>query len=525
MRPILLSALLVLCAIPAAGAQASRNWRPEDRLVVGDWTTIRAVAAGPDRVFIVSPDGVLAFSPLLRRWEGPFVPPVAGALERVTAGMIDPLDNSLWLSASDGWVHFQPDVQVWERGEAGGRLLDFAFDLAAPFEGLFLRTAAGWSRVPRGALIPVPSSAPIRPIRPATVAQALASNPALGGAASAFLLDPSLQNARLTSAARSFDNLGWYLGTDGVGALFVADGMVVPQRLNFGLPGPVVGAIYAVPGGVWVLNDRMETGQSALTFVASDLTEFRVFSGPAATGLPYTSARRLIGVGNGLWAATDAGVLRFDTEDPAQFRLYDERAGLPDRRVASIASRRGIIVAATARGLARFIDTTGAEPLAPDYAGSVGAVAVGPDTAWIGISTGPRGAAPGVPGLILPVGVDESAAFGRAVYDFAWLADTLVGITSDQLLWRIPGEGRWVMGAPISSVVGPLRRLVADGDGLWVAGDLGVGWTRLIGAPVRPLTVDGDLPGAPLDLAVDADYLWVGTTAGLVRFRLSEVRP
>ena len=32
-----------------------------------------------------------------------------------------------------------------------------------------------------------------------------------------------------------------------------------------------------------------------------------------------------------------------------------------------------------------------------------------------------------------------------------------------------------------------------------------------------------DLHGALL--AVDADYLWVGTTAGLVRFRRSEVRP
>ena len=139
------------------------------------------MAAGPDRVFIVSPDGVLAFSPLLRRWEGPFIPPVPGALERVTAGMIDPLDNSLWLSAFDGWVHFQPDVQVWERGEAGGRLLDFAFDLAAPFEGLHFRTSTGWFKVPRGALVPIPASAPIRPVRPATVEQALASNPALGG--------------------------------------------------------------------------------------------------------------------------------------------------------------------------------------------------------------------------------------------------------------------------------------------------------------------------------------------------------
>ena len=84
---------------------------------------------------------------------------------------------------------------------------------------------------------------------------------------------------------------------------------------------------------------------------------------------------------------------------------------------------------------------------------------------------------------------------------------------------------RHIPGNPVAGVVGPLRRLVADRDGVWVVGDLGVGWTRLIGAPVRPLTVDGDLPGAPLDVAVDMDYLWVGTTAGLVRFRLAEVRP
>ena len=494
-------------------------------MVVGDWTRIRAVAAGPERVFVVSPDAVLSWSPLLRRWEGPYDPPVPGALDRVTAGMIDPLDNSLWLAAFDGWVHFQPDLQVWERGEADGRLLDFAFDLAAPLDGLFFRTASGWFKVPRGGIAPIPSQAPVRPVRPATVEQALASNPALRGSASAFLLDPSLSNARLTSAARSFDNLGWYLGTNGVGALFVQDGMVVPQRLSFGLPGPVVGALYAVPGGIWLMTDRMENRSSALVFVASDLIEFRVFTGPAATGLPFTRARQLIGVGSSLWAATDAGVLRFKSDDPSEYTLYAESAGLPDRRVSAIASRRGVVVAATSRGLARFTDTTGAVPLAQEFAGSVGAVAMGPDTVWVGTSTGPRGALPELAGLIYPYSLGEAASFARSIYDFAWMADTLVGITSDQFIWKAPGEDRWVLGAPISGVVGPLRRLIVDGDGFWVAGDLGVGWTRLAGTPVRPLMVDGDLPGVPLDLAVDADYLWVGTTAGLVRFRLSQVRP
>jgi hypothetical protein len=163
--------------------------------------------------------------------------------------------------------------------------------------------------------------------------------------------------------------------------------------------------------------------------------------------------------------------------------------------------------------------------LAPDYAGSVSALAMGPDTVWVGTPNGPRGAVPDRSDLVRPVSVEETAAFGRPIYDFAWMADTLVGVTSDQFAWKAPGDGRWTLGAPISGVLGPLRRLVAEGDGFWVAGDLAVGWTRLDGIPVRPLLVGSDLPGTPLDLAVDADFLWVATTAGLVRFRLREVRP
>lgn len=517
--------LLFLGALSPLSAQVSRTWRPDDRVVIGDWTVIRAVAAGPERVFVVSPDAVLSWSPLVRRWAGPYEPPVPGALEQVTAGMIDPLDNSLWLATASGWVHFQPDLQLWERGDVDGRVLEIAFDMAAPYDGLFIRTASGWSRVPRGGFTALPSAAPVRPVGPATVAQAIASNPALGGSSSAFLLDPSLRSARLTSAARSFNNLGWYLGSDGVGALWLPDGTITPQRLSFGLPGSVVGAIYAVPGGIWAMTDREGSSPAAITFIASDLSEFRVFSGPAATGLPFTRARRLTGVGPALWAATDAGLLRFNTDNPEDFTRFAEPQGLPDRRVTTVVSRRGVIVAGTARGLARLVDSTGAEGLAPDYAGSVSALAMGADTVWVGTPNGPRAAVPDQSALIRPVSMEETAAFGRPIYDFGWMADTLVGVTSDQFAWKAPAEDRWTLGAPISGVLGPLRRLVAEGDGFWVAGDLGVGWTRLAGIPVRPLLAGADLPGTPLDVAVDADYLWVATTDGLVRFRLREVRP
>lgn len=524
MRTVVVSLLMIWTAT-AGSAQTDRDWRPEDRVIVGDWTRVVAVAAAPDRVFIVSPDAILVWSPLIRRWEGPYNPVVPGSLARVTAGMTDPLDNSLWLATVDGWIHFQPDLQFWERGTAGAPLLDFAFDRAAPADGLFLRTASGWLRLPRGAFSPFPSSPPVRPIRPATVDQALASSPALRGSASSALLDRSLQGAHFTSAARAFDNLGWYLGTDGVGALYVPDGAVTPQRLAFGLPGRSVGAIHAVPGGVWVLTDRGTDASAALTFVAGDLSEFQVYSGMAATGLPFSQARRLIGVGSALWAATDVGVVRFPVSDPAAFTLYTESDGLPDRRVSALASRRGVVVAGTARGLARFADSTAAEPLAPRYAGTVRAVAFGGDTAWAGTVGGPRAALYGAPELMQPFSVGESASLQVPVYDLAWLGDTLVGVTENEFIWKEPEVDAWRLGAPISGLIGPLRRLVPDGDGFWVAGALGVGWTRLGGSPVRPLLIDADLPGVPLDIAVDRGYLWVATTGGLVRFRRSEVLP
>jgi hypothetical protein len=473
----------------------------------------------------VSADAVLVWWPMMRRWVGPYEPPVAGSLGRVAAGMVDPLDNSLWLATTDGWVHFQPELEIWDRGQAGGRLLDFAFDRAAPEAGLFMRTSSGWVRVPRGALLSIPSAAPIRPIRPTTVEQAVAANPALRGWASSFLLDASLRNARLTAAARSSDNLGWYLGTDGVGTLYLPDGAPIPDRLAFGLPGSVAGGVTTVPGGVYVVTDREADRPPGLTFVAKDLGEFRTTAGPAATGFPFTRARRLIGVGSSLWVATDVGVVRIVASDPTAFTTYGEREGLPDRRVWGLASWRGVVVAATARGLARFVDTTGAEPLAPQFGAEAYAVALDGDTTWVGTANGPRVALPSSADLIRPAWLDSSAALVRPVYDLTWMADTLVGVTSDQFIWKAPDSDRWTVGAAISGVLGPLRRLVPDRDGFWVAGDGAVGWTRLDGSPVRPLMVGPDLPGAPLDLAVDADYLWVATSAGLVRFRLAEVRP
>ena len=58
----------------------------------------------------------------------------------------------------------------------------------------------------------------------------------------------------------------------------------------------------------------------------------------------------------------------------------------------------------------------------------------------------------------------------------------------------------------------------------WLAGERGVGFARL-GFPVARAFLIGDLPADPRDIAADADFVWVATGAGLVRFARDAIGP
>jgi ligand-binding sensor domain-containing protein len=515
--------LATVCLVtPARGQSFTRDWRPEDRTVIGDFTRITAIAASSDRVYIVSPSAVAIWNPQFRRWEGSFDPPNSSALTRVFTGLADPLDNSLWLARSDGWVHYQPDIQLWDQGVIPDGVLAIAFDQDNPGAGLYLRTRRDWQLLPRGGTVPLPAQPPAHPVVAASVEQAVRSNPSLQANAAAILSDSRLRNVRYTAAARAFDNRGWYLGTSGIGALYVDDGAALPQRLQFGLPSERVGALFSWPGGVWAGTDRTPLADASLTFVASDLNEFRSLPGPSATGTPFDQFRELTGQGKAIWAATDLGAARVNPAD-GRIELVDDSRGLPDSRVNSIASRGGRITVATARGIARIKDSLQVERLAPSYSDPAYAVFPAGDSVWVGTPSGVLLSLPGLGGLVRPEGLASPSAQAPVV-DLATVGDTLVALTRDGFLWREPKSGRWTLGPNLSPLLGRLRRFVPDGQGFWVAGDRTLGFARLNTPPLRPLR-DADLPGAINDLAVDGDYLWVATDHGLVRFRLNVIRP
>ena len=518
-----LAVLAALCLTSGATAQSStRDWRPEERTVIGDFSRISAIASSSERVYIVASSAVLLWNPQFRHWEGSFDPPNQSLLNRVFSALADPIDNSLWLARQDGWVHYQPDLQLWDQGQVPDGVLSFAFDQDNLAAGLFLRTRRGWQLLPRGGGFPIASGGPARPLAPATVEQAVRSNPALQANAAAFLTDNRLRTLRYTAAARSFDNRGWYLGTSGIGALYADDGAAIPERLTFGLPSDQVGAVFSWPGGVWAGTTRTPLTDASLTFVDSELSEFRSFPGPSAVGTPFDQVRDLAGQGKSIWAATNQGVARLNPAE-GRIQLVDEARGLPDSRAYSIVSRAGRITVGTGRGIARINDSLEVTRVAPAYNDPAYAVFPAGDSTWVGTPSGVRLAVPGLANLIRPEGL-TSPSLQTPVIDMAMVGDTLVALTYDSFLWRDPGTRRWALGPNLSALLGRLRRFAADGPGFWLAGERGLGYARLNAPPLRTLR-EGDLPGAINDLVVDSDHLWVATDRGLVRFRLRDIRP
>ena len=130
-----------------------------------------------------------------------------------------------------------------------GGVVTLAFDGTIRCPASTSAPAAGGSSCRAAGSSPCPGARRRARSRPSSVDEVLRSSPTLQANAAQILLDPHLRTVRYTAAARSFDNQGWYLGTSGVGALYLPDGAALPERLTFGLPSPVVGAVLGAPDG------------------------------------------------------------------------------------------------------------------------------------------------------------------------------------------------------------------------------------------------------------------------------------
>ncbi len=505
---------------PPGAPVVNSSFRPEDRVLLGDFSEVRAVASSFDRVYVAYPSAVAIYNPLRRVWEVPRSTPTPGALARTYLSIIDPLDQSLWLAGSDGLVHFDPLMDRWERLPVPGTISELAIDAAAPGDGVWIRVGNGWYRVPRIGT-PVPAPAPTSLRRASTLVDAFRDMPSLRTIGPSLSVGAGLIPGRMTAAAPIPDGTGWFVGTDRAGLLMVDRIGMRAEQFTVGLPGEMVGAAVAVPGGVWVATDDDSRGTpAALAFVPEELTGTTVHRGDAAFGLRFSAARRIVPGNRVLWLATDRGVARYHI-DSHEMEWWTESNGLRDQRVTTLLPHDDGVLVGTLRGVMQ-IDRVGEVTLpAPNLVDPVYALLARRDTVWIGTARGLAYLAPGDREALSTPPWRGPVATRSMVLGLGVIGDTLVAMTREALVHRDPSTGEWIAGAPISSAVGELRAMYTTPFGVWLGGDRGAALVTASGATIQTLLVGRELPDAVTAITGSERYLWIGTLRGLVRLMLA----
>jgi ligand-binding sensor domain-containing protein len=513
-----LAVLLSVCPTVRPSAQ---EWRPEERTLLTDFSTVPAVAASPFLLFAATTRGLLVYDRAARRWALPVTFLDDFPRERVRVALADAAGDGVWLGTDRGWARYDRATQRWDGGVVPGGVRDLMLDARDAVSGVFLLSASGWLFLQRGALIaergrPLPP--PEQRVRSLTPDEAFARAPLADAMRALILTDARLRAHQFTSATATPDRSDLFFGTTGMGVVHVDPLTGQWEALPFGLPATGAGGIAVGAGGVWVAARPRPGERSGVTWVRADLSETTVLERAGAVAPPFVEGRRILARGSALWVATERGVARLDPRTRV-VRMVSG-AALPDDDVRALAAAPDGVWAGTRRGLVLLPDS-GAPQRIGDVVDAVLALHAVGETLWVGTATGLRWLPPGAAAATAPPGT-VPAALRDPIVALARSADTLLAATPDQLAWRGP-DGAWTVTRPLADV-GTITALAGDAGGAWVGGTAGLAFWDVGRGAMRGLRVPVDVPAPVRDLAVDPPWLWVATDSGLVRFDLGAAR-
>jgi ligand-binding sensor domain-containing protein len=511
---------VLLSAYPASRLSAQGFWRPEDRVLISDFSYVTAVAASPFLVFGATTHGLIIYDRQARAWRLP-VTALDGYPARVRVALADAAGDAVWLGTTEGWARYDADAQRWDSGAVAGGVTDLLLDPRDAASGVFVESPAGWGFLPRGAIFPVtdrPLPPPGRRVRPLDPETALNLVPAAQALRALMLTDPRLRAHRFLAAARSPDKGDLFFGTDGLGLVRVDPVTAEWENLPFGLLSARAGAVALAPGGgVWVASAGRGGERHGVTWVAADLSADTTIEGPGSLGFGCVQGRRLLATRQALWLACERGVIRI--AGGGADRRFDVDAGLPADDALSLAPAPDGCWVGTARGLAVVTDD-GNVVAVGDLAQPVLSLVAVRESVWVGTAAGLGLLAPGAGTVAVTPDVAGVPALHAPIVALALAGDTLVAVTPDQFAWRGPATERWTL-LHARADLGPVTALAADpGGGVWIAALNGLAFWDLGRGSFHVLRVGvaGDMPAAVRGVAVDSRWVWVATDSGLVRF-------
>ncbi len=395
-----------------------------------------------------------------------------------------------------------------------------ATDAADPERGVWIESATGWIVIPHVGGAGIPGTPPATLRFPPTAQQALQDLPQLRALMARVLTGSRQSFGNLTAAVSDAANRGWYLGTSNRGLVYVSRTGADIQPMPFGLQGTVVGALALDGATIDVATDADAQVPSAVTAVRSDLSDMTALGDASAAGLPFDAVRGMFAAGDTMWLATDRGVIRLVRGGSAE--AWGLGQGLLDQRALSVVPFGGTMLVGTMEGLAQLDSTGRFEIRDRTMTEPVYSLLVRGDTAWAGTRRGLFATLAHDSTLRMPTGFGllPEAREAAPILGIGYVMDTLVAMTPDRLVWRDPVTGAWSEGPVLSDQLGSLRGCFVTPHGVWAGGDRGAALVAPQGAIVSQLVVGTDLPDQVTAIAVDQDYLWIGTVQGLVRFQL-----
>lgn len=540
----------------AGAAGEGAYGRREERVQIGSFASVPAVAVSRRFVYAAGTDGVAIYDRAFNRWLPPLstgAGPEAALFAQPIGFLVgDPLEDALWIGVPGAVLTYRPDTEQLQRTMVVGTPDFLVFDRSGNGDA-YVRSAGQYTRISRvGITSPVMSLPPSSALLiPPTLTDLYRQFPTLRNQPQLFLRTQApqraLRPATLLAGAASPERASEvWLGTDSEGLFRFDPTFLQATPLPYGLMSPGVGALALAADGVWAASlgvTGMSPGVSSvmafgapgslrggLSFVSNNLQQFRWLDGTIA--VPLAGVRTFVMATRGAraWIGTERGVVRMKLDGANETLAWSALDGLPDPRVLSIAARDDGAWVGTMRGL-RFVPDSGDGPgkrpvMAVSGARALDNMAVYAlqmvgDTLWAGTESGLLAIAQPMQEATLLRPESGDPALRRPVRALAWSDTVLLAVTDDAVLQIARRSARPVsrLEALRVSQVGQAIRAGLDERAVWIAGPEGVLLQTRSGGAVRWLRRGIELDGPALDIVASREWFWIGTPRGLLRLR------
>jgi hypothetical protein len=499
----------------------------EDKIIVGDFSFVTAVAVSRRYVFAATRGGLIVLDRQSRRWLPPFTTIDGYPFEGAYVVASDPTDDAVLIGTAGAVLTYRPSLGAVTRTIVPGQIERIVFDRSRPIDGAFVLASGRWYGIGMGGVaVPVTADrlpAPANRVGTETIEEVYRRFPNVGGFESILTRDDvTLRGARVTAAARAPERSEVWLGTAGRGLIEVDPIFNKATPHPYGLLGTDATALARSADGV-VVATRSQGGTSGagggLSMLADDLATSRWFTGDRNRVLDRMHTTRIAVRDGSAWMLAADGVWRARLSDPESIRLVAERE--TPRAIGAIVARRDGAWIGGREGL-RFVGDSAAAAGPVRFNGTVTDIWPDGATLYLGTLTG------------LFVGAESSGVFasGAAHFGDRRLAQSVAALASHDSTLAVLLSGGELLEvnlatrqvapnrAPsLASAVPGFARLAIDGTTIAASTLDAVLVLSRVSRIARTLRAGSDLPGQINDVLLTPGALWVATTRGVVRFR------